>query len=59
MNFFEQFGFPVAKAICYSGFRDGQQPGGVSPSYEKVKHYLKRMHKKWKYLTQYDRETKA
>ena len=53
MNFFEQFGFPVAKAICYSGFRDGQQPGGVSPSYDEVKDDLLILQKNWKYLRLY------
>ena len=59
MNFFEQFGFPVAKAICYSGFRDGQQPGGVSPSYDEVKDDLMIMKKTWKYLRLYDCDTHA
>ena len=59
MNFFEQFGFPVAKAICYSGFRDGQQPGGVSPSYDEVKDDLLILQKNWKYLRLYDCDTHA
>ena len=25
------------KAICYSGFREGQMPGGVIPTYEEIK----------------------
>ena len=59
MNFFEQFGFPVAKAICYSGFRDGQQPGGVSPSYDEVKDDLLILQKNWKSLRLYDCDTHA
>lgn len=54
MNFFERFQLPVAKAICYSGFRDGQQPGVSSPSYEEVKEDLLLLQPHWKYLRLYD-----
>ena len=48
-----------AKAICYSGFRVGQQPGGVSPSYDEVKDDLLILQKNWKYLRLYDCDTHA
>ncbi|MDX2048426.1 MAG: hypothetical protein SFU87_16690, partial [Chitinophagaceae bacterium] len=54
MDFFEQYNLPFAKAICYSGFRDGQQPGGITPSYEEVKEDLLILQKHWKYLRLYD-----
>jgi exo-beta-1,3-glucanase (GH17 family) len=54
MNFFERFGFEPAKAICYSGFRDGQQPGGKYPSYKEVKEDLLLLQPHWKYLRMYD-----
>jgi len=54
MDFFERFGLPVAKAICYSGFRDGQQPGVSYPSYEEVKEDLLLLQPHWKYLRMYD-----
>jgi len=54
MNFFERFGLPPAKAICYSGFRDGQQPGSASPSYDEVKEDLLILQQHWKYLRLYD-----
>ncbi len=54
MNFFERFGLPEAKAICYSGFRDGQNPGGKSPSYDEVKEDLLLLQHHWKYLRLYD-----
>lgn len=54
MDFFERFGLPPEKAICYSGFRDGQQPGGISPSYAEVKEDLLILQKHWKYLRLYD-----
>lgn len=46
--------FPIEKAICYSGFREGQQPGGKIPSYEQVKEDLMILQKNWKYLRLYD-----
>jgi exo-beta-1,3-glucanase (GH17 family) len=54
MNFFERFGFEPAKAICYSGFRYGQQPGGITPSYNEVKEDLLILQPHWKYLRLYD-----
>ncbi|NNE02863.1 MAG: glycosyl hydrolase [Eudoraea sp.] len=41
-------------AICYSGFREGQHPGGIYPSYEEVKEDLLILQKHWKYLRLYD-----
>jgi len=54
MNIFEAFGLQPAKAICYSGFRDGQQPGVLYPSYAEVKEDLLLLQKNWKYLRLYD-----
>lgn len=54
MDFFKQFGLVFAKAICYSGFRDGQHPGGVTPSYEQVKEDLLLLQPHWKYLRLYN-----
>lgn len=54
MNFFERFGLSPARGICYSGFRDGQWPGGRYPSYEEVKEDLLLLRGRWKYLRLYD-----
>jgi exo-beta-1,3-glucanase (GH17 family) len=54
MDFFKQYGLEKAKAICYSGFRDGQQPGGIIPSYDEVKEDLLLLQTHWKYLRLYD-----
>jgi len=54
MDFFERFGDAPAKAICYSGYREGQQPGGTSPSYDQVKEDLLLLQPHWKYLRLYD-----
>lgn len=59
MNFFRQFNLPFAKAICYSGFREGQQPGGPYPSYEEVKQDLLLLQPHWKYLRLYDCDAHA
>jgi len=54
MNIFKQLGLPAGKAICYSGFREGQRPGGVYPSYAEVKEDLLLLQGHWKYLRLYD-----
>lgn len=54
MDFLESLGLPPGNAICYSGFRQGQQPGGLYPSYEEVKEDLMILQKNWKYLRLYD-----
>ncbi|MCU0442076.1 MAG: glycosyl hydrolase family 17 protein [Bacteroidia bacterium] len=53
-DFFKRFNLPYAKAICYSGFRDGQQPGGITPSYEEIKEDLLLLQPHWNYLRLYD-----
>jgi exo-beta-1,3-glucanase (GH17 family) len=53
-NFFNQFNLPFAKAICYSGFRNGQQPGGAIPTYKEVKEDLLLLKPHWHYLRLYD-----
>jgi len=45
---------PPGKAICYSGFREGQYPGGVFPSYEEIKEDLLMLQTHWQYLRLYD-----
>ncbi len=54
MDAFKKLGIAQGNAICYSGFRKGQQPGGVYPSYEEVKEDLLILQKNWKYLRLYD-----
>ncbi|MGG9972054.1 glycosyl hydrolase family 17 protein [Ferruginibacter sp. SUN002] len=54
MNFFEKFKTNPANAICYSGFREGQKPGGVYPTYEEIKEDLLILQNNWKYLRLYD-----
>lgn len=45
---------PHSKAICYSGFRDGQSPGGIFPSYEEIKEDLLILQPYWTSLRLYD-----
>ncbi|MBV6428961.1 MAG: hypothetical protein KIPDCIKN_03498 [Haliscomenobacter sp.] len=54
MNGFEALHIAPAKAICYSGFREGQRPGGVYPTYDEVKEDLLILQPHWKYLRLYD-----
>ena len=55
MKIKELLNIEPGKAICYSGFREGQSPDtGVFPSYEEIKEDLLILHKHWKYLRLYD-----
>lgn len=47
--------FEHGKAICYSGYRDGQSPHTQTfPSYEEVREDLLILSKNWRYLRLYD-----
>jgi exo-beta-1,3-glucanase (GH17 family) len=59
MSIFNQYGWAKAPAICYSGFREGQQPGQKYPTYEQVKEDLLILQPKWKHLRLYDCDTHA
>jgi exo-beta-1,3-glucanase (GH17 family) len=54
MSIFKELGIIKGKAICYSGFREGQNPGGVYPTYDEVKQDLFLLHNKWEYIRLYD-----
>ena len=54
MNYSKEFNIAPGKAICYSGFREGQNPGGKYPSYEEIKEDLLMLENHWKYLRLYD-----
>ena len=54
MNIFKTLNITPGKALCYSGFRDGQYPGGIFPTYDEVKEDLLLLHKHWKYIRLYD-----
>lgn len=46
---------PHADAVCYSGYREGQDPNrGVFPSYEEIAEDLRILAKRWTYLRVYD-----
>jgi len=53
MNTFHKLQITAARAICYSGFRAGQHPGGVYPTYSQVKEDLLLLHQHWKYIRLY------
>lgn len=55
MNLEETLGIGFGRAICYSGYREGQSPRNQTyPAYEQVVEDLKILHKHWHYLRIYD-----
>ena len=59
MNTFEALQVLPGNAICYSGFREGQHPGGEYPSYEQIKEDLEILVKHWKHIRLYDCDAHA
>lgn len=50
-----QLTLPVERAICYSGYREGQSPQTENyPSYDEIREDLALMAGKWQYLRIYD-----
>ena len=44
-----------ADAVCYSGYREGQDPNaGLYPSYEEIREDLRILARNWRYLRVYD-----
>lgn len=55
MNYSKELNIEPGKAICYSGFREGQSPEtGIFPTYEEIKEDLLILRNHWKYLRLYD-----
>lgn len=54
MDTFKQLNIGKGRAICYSGFREGQNPGGTYPSYAEIKEDLLLLSGHWKYLRLFD-----
>ena len=55
MNLFKSLGLPYGKAICYSGYREGQSPeSGIYPAYDQIKEDLLILQDHWSYLRLYD-----
>ena len=54
MSYTELLKIPTGNAICYSGFREGQKPGGIYPTYDEIKEDLLILQNNWKYLRLYD-----
>lgn len=59
MNKSKNLPFPYGRAICYSGFREGQQPGVLYPSYDQVLEDLLILQPHWRYLRLYDCDAHA
>ncbi len=54
MDTFKNLGIKPGRAVCYSGFRHGQVPGGEYPTYEQVKEDLLILEPLYNYLRIYD-----
>jgi len=54
MKYSKELNIAPGKAICYSGFREGQMPGGEVPTYEEIKEDLLILQDHWQYLRLYD-----
>lgn len=55
MNLFKTLGLASGRAICYSGYREGQSPeSGIYPTYEQVKEDLMILQNHCTYLRLYD-----
>lgn len=52
-SYAHQLGIPSGPAICYSGYRAGQAPGEVYPTYQQVKEDLLLISDQWKYIRLY------
>jgi exo-beta-1,3-glucanase (GH17 family) len=59
MNSFKALNLKPGRAICYSGFREGQSPSGIYPSYNEVKEDLLLLQSHWSYLRLYDCDVHA
>jgi exo-beta-1,3-glucanase (GH17 family) len=59
MNTFNALHLEPGNAICYSGFRDGQQPGGEYPTYQQIKEDLFLLKNHWKHIRLYDCDAHA
>ena len=53
MTYTKVLGIPNGLAICYSGYRAGQRPGHVYPTYDEVKEDLLIIEKQWQYIRLY------
>ncbi|MDM7861510.1 glycosyl hydrolase [Alteromonas sp. ASW11-36] len=54
-NNVESIGILLQRAICYSGYRDGHNPGlGIFPSYSQILEDLQLLAGDWQYLRLYD-----
>ncbi len=53
MDYSKILSIPLGEAVCYSGYRHGQQPGINYPTYDQVKEDLLIVQKHWTYIRLY------
>lgn len=55
MNLFEKLNLPRGRAICYSGYREGQSPDlQIYPSFDQITEDLYILQQHWAYIRLYD-----
>ncbi len=55
MSSFQKLGIEPGRAVCYSGYRDGQSPDiPAFPTREQIREDLQILQKRWQYLRLYD-----
>ena len=50
MSYTKELNIEAGRAICYSGFREGQRPGDVFPGYDEIKEDLLILHNHCRYI---------
>ena len=50
MDYSKVLNIDYGQAVCYSGYRQGQSPGEIYPTYNQVKEDLFIVNKTWKYI---------
>ena len=53
MDYTKVLSIPKGPAVCYSGFREGQRPGGIYPTYAQIKEDLHIVKDHWSYIRLY------
>lgn len=53
MDYSKVLNIDYGQAVCYSGYRQGQSPGEIYPTYNQVKEDLFIVNKTWKYIRLY------
>lgn len=59
MDYTKLLSISKGRAVCYSGFRDGQRPGGKYPTYAQIREDLQIVKNHWSYIRLYSCDAHA